>query len=97
LSSRWRAKTPSARTALGHCLISLRKACWSIATWGYQRQTRLPISQRLKICSTSDSEESGSLTFFSGYADPDFEGGKEAYKEISAIFFRRGLDEDGFE
>jgi hypothetical protein len=55
------------------------------------------MSQFLEIRSTSDSEESGSLTFFSGYADPDFDGGKEAYKEISAIFFRRGLDEDGFE
>jgi hypothetical protein len=31
-----------------------------------QRQTRLPISQRLKICSTSDSEESGNLSFFVG-------------------------------
>jgi len=55
------------------------------------------MSQFLKIRSTSDSEESGSLTFFSGYADPELEGGKEAYKEISAIFFRRGLDEDSFE
>jgi hypothetical protein len=83
--------------ALGHCLISLRKDLRSIATWGYQRQTRLPMSQFLKIRSTSDSEESGNLTFFVGYADSDFEGGKEAYKEISAIFLRRGLDEDCFE
>ena len=53
---------------LGHSWISLQKDLRTIAAFGagYQRQTRLPISQFLKIRSTSDSEELGNLSVFVG-------------------------------
>lgn len=97
----------SARTALGHFLILCQRDSGLIArsSWGlplthlsYQLHIRLPISQFLKIRSASDSDGDACL---SSIAPLDFgseaEGGKEAYKEISAIFLRRGSDEDCFE
>jgi hypothetical protein len=56
----------SARTALGHFLILAQVVSGSTATLGfsifYQQHFLRPISQFLKIRSTSDSEGSGNLS-----------------------------------
>lgn len=103
--SSWIRRASSARTALGQSLILaqvvsglIEEALECLLQFIYRHlQIRRPISQFLEIRSTSDSDGEGSLSIIAPLAFcPDAEGADKAYKETSAIFLRRGFDEDGF-